>query len=243
MLEALRSSAVAAARPGHRHRRARHAPGAGRRRAGGRLGCPARAPIGHRSDDGAGRGARRWRASAGGPLVVCGSLYLVGHVRGRLLAAWHGVTPARRPGTRCVIRGRDLRLGQRGPTSWASSTSRPIRSAATAWRGRATGRRGRRARRGGWSPRAPTCSTSAASRPARATTPVTAAEELAAWCRHRAPSGRPCRTCRSASTPRKAEVAAAALDAGADLLNDVAGVTGDGAAGASRRRAAACPTS
>ena len=47
---------------------------------------------------------------------------------------------------------------------------------------------------------------------------------------HRAPCARPCRRCRSASTPRKAAVAAAALDAGADLLNDVTGVPAPDAA-------------
>ena len=117
--------------------------------------------------------------------------------------------------------------GASAPTSWASSTSRRTRSPATGssrtpipwsapWRPRA-----------GWSPRAPTCSTSAASRPGPDTRPST----------------RPRRSRRvvpviaavAAALPdtpisvdtTKPAVAEAALAAGADLLNDVWGTGPD----------------
>ena len=102
---------------------------------------------------------------------------------------------------------------------------------------------GGRARPGGWSPRAPTCSTSAASRPGRATRPVDEAEEL----RRVVPVVAALRAALpdvpiSIDTTKPA-VAAAALDAGATLLNDVWGVGRRRRPRPARRRAPAsrCP--
>ena len=94
---------------------------------------------------------------------------------------------------------------------------------------RRPGRGGRRGRRGGWSTRAPTCSTSAANRRGRATRRSTPTRSGAASCR----SSRAVRAALpdmplSIDTTKPA-VAEAALDAGADLVNDVWGVGDDDA--------------
>ena len=110
------------------------------------------------------------------------------------------------------------------PRSWASSTSRPTRSA-TAATVRAAGRRDRARRRDGRG-RAPTSSTSAASRPGPAPSASTADEEQRA--RH---AGR-----RASSSTRgitvsidtmNASTALAAVEAGAAIINDVSGGLAD----------------
>ena len=85
-------------------------------------------------------------------------------------------------------------------------------------------------RPGGWSPRARTSSTSAASRPGPATPRSTPAEERGRVVPgHRARSAPRCPTMPISVDTTKPAVAEAALDAGADLLNDVWGVGDDDA--------------
>ena len=77
-----------------------------------------------------------------------------------------------------------------------------------------------RARRSPWSTRAPTSSTSAASRPGQVPRPVDEAEEQAPRaCRSCASSPPP--ACGSRSTPARPRSRAAAIDAGASIVNDV----------------------
>ena len=209
------------------------------------LGPGARRDRRHRTralDDGAASARRQ----TDGIVVVCGSLYLVGHVRARLLGlekrldrpTTMDATPSvtlppdarsgiperppqpithRRPRVR--VGHADVRDGHHQRHARLVQRRRPARHAAPIPSRPPWPRRGR------WPPRAPTCSTSAANRRAPATTTVPTTDELrSASCPSSAPCARRCPTCRSASTRRAPPSPRRRSTPAPTLINDVWGV-------------------
>ena len=126
-----------------------------------------------------------------------------------------------------LARGQELELVPHRPRSWASSTSPPTRSATAA---PFSIRSAPSNTPSGWSTKARDSSTSAPSRPARqaaSTAPArarsTRRKSSPACCRC-SPACAARATIPISVDTRKAAVARAALDAGADLLNDVSGL-------------------
>ncbi len=166
--------------------------------------------------------------AAGGPLVVAGSLYLVGG--GARMAHAHADACGARPfawGARTYVMG----ILNVTPDSFSGDgllhgcRRRP--AAGRRGPGAADGRR-----------RAPTCSTSAANRPVPVTPRSTRQRSWPGSCRSCGPIRAALPAMPLSIDTTKVAVARAALDAGADLLNDVGGGgTGRCAPRPPRRRA------
>ena len=164
---------------------------------------------------------RARRRAAGGPLVVCGSLYLVGHVRGRLTGGVGAVSaspnpvaddhprPRARWGSRTYVMG----ILNLTPDSFSGD------GLVDAGRRRRCVDRCRRMVAEG----ADMLDIGGGVHPARPRAGGRRRGAGAAAAGAAGPSVRPCPDLPLSVDTRKLEVAAAALDAGADVLNDVSG--------------------